>query len=251
MIFLVSFRARSGARHSHRCRMFLKRKEFQPCNKMGKIVSSASRRDADASGQLPPDAFSLYARDNAAGGVRKYLNHDERKRVLGACAMLGTRPALFVLTLAWTGARVSEILALTPRAIQVERSLISIVTLKRRRWSVREVPIPPELMQSITQEFSLLTAQQDLHDRTAPLWSMHRVTAWRLVKRVMADASVSGRAACPRGMRHGFGVGTLQAGVPITLLQRWMGHARLSTTAIYATVSGPEELAMAKKFWDG
>jgi len=218
---------------------------------MGKIVSSANRRDADASNQLPPDAFSLYAQESAAGGGRKYLNHDERKRVLDACAMLETRLGLFILTLAWTGARISEILALTPRAIQVERSLLSIVTLKRRRWSVREVPIPPELMQSLAQEFSLLIAQQDQEHCNAPLWSMHRVTAWRLVKRVMADASVCGRAACPRGMRHGFGVGTLQAGVPITLLQRWMGHARLSTTAIYATVSGPEELAMARKFWDG
>lgn len=217
---------------------------------MGKIVSSASRRDAAARGQLPPDAFSLYARDSTAGGGRKYLNRDERKRVLGACATLETRPALFILVLAWTGARVSEILALTPRAIQVERSLISIVTLKRRRWSVREVPIPPELMQAIEQEFSLLDAQQDPHDCTAPLWPMHRVTAWRLVKRVMAHASVSGRAACPRGMRHAFGVGIVQAGVPITLLQRWMGHARLSTTAIYSTVSGPEEVAMARKFWD-
>ena len=218
---------------------------------MGKIVSSASRRDAPARGQLPPDAFSLYAPDSTAGGGRKYLNRDERKRVLGACTMLDIRPALFILVLAWTGARVSEILALTPRAIQAERSLISIVTLKRRRWSVREVPVPPELMRSLAQEFSLLAAQQDQHDCTARLWPMHRSTAWRLVKRVMADASVSGRAACPRGMRHAFGVGIVQAGVPITLLQRWMGHARLSTTAIYSTVSGPEELAMAKKFWDG
>jgi site-specific recombinase XerD len=29
-----------------------------------------------------------------------------------------------------------------------------------------------------------------------------------------------------------------------------MGHARISTTAIYADVSGEEELAFAAKFWD-
>jgi site-specific recombinase XerD len=50
-------------------------------------------------------------------------------------------------------------------------------------------------------------------------------------------------------MRHGFGVGTLQSGVPITLVQRWLGHARLSTTAIYADVSGAEEMAFAERFW--
>jgi len=217
---------------------------------MGKTVSSACPRDPGESDLPPPNAFSLYAQDNTAGGGRKYLNHDERRRVLAGSATLERRHALFVLVLAWTGARVSEILALTPRAIQVERSLIAIVTLKRRRWSVREVPIPPELMRSLEKEFSLPVAQRDPEHCNTRLWPMHRVTAWRCVKHVMAVASVSGRAACPRGMRHAFGVGIVHAGIPITLLQRWMGHARLSSTAIYATASGPEELAMAKKYWD-
>lgn len=221
-----------------------------PCNTMGKTVTSVGRCGPADGDQAPPYEFSLYAQDGSAGGGRKYLNHEERARVLAASEALDRRSALFILALAWTGARVSEILALTPRAIQVERSLISIVTLKRRRWSVREVPIPPELMQSLEQEFSLLAAQQDQEHCNGCLWPMHRVTAWRLVKGVMAAASVSGRAACPRGMRHAFGVGIVQAGVPITMLQRWMGHARLSTTAIYATACGPDELLMAKKFWD-
>lgn len=152
---------------------------------MGKTVSSASCRDASARGQLPADAFSLYAQDSTAGGGRKYLNRDERKRVLGACAMLDTRPALFILVLAWTGARVSEILALTPRAIQVERSLISIVTLKRRRWSVREVPIPPELMRSLAREFSLLAATRSAI----------------LQRPAVANAPFDGMASCQA--RHG------------------------------------------------
>lgn len=50
-------------------------------------------------------------------------------------------------------------------------------------------------------------------------------------------------------MRHGFGVGTRQSGVPITLLKRWLDHARLSTTEIYLDVIDPEELAFASLFW--
>jgi site-specific recombinase XerD len=67
----------------------------------------------------------------------------------------------------------------------------------------------------------------------------------------MQRSEIVGRQACPRGLRHRFGVGTLQSGVPLNLVQRWHGHARMSTTAIYADVSGPEERAFAARFWEG
>lgn len=216
---------------------------------MGKNVSQADGcliNVQSASSRL----MSLYAVGSGAVAERKYLNLDERHRVLAAVNTLAARPALFTLTLAWTGARVSEVLALTPCSFQIERSLVSIVTLKRRCWSVREVPLPPDLMRALDREFTLQAAQQDRQHSDIRLWPMNRVTAWRHIKRVMKDAGITGRPACPRGLRHAFGVGTVQAGVPITLLQKWMGHARLSTTGIYAAVSGPEEIALAKKFWD-
>lgn len=218
---------------------------------MGKIVSPADRRDRNRVQLAAPDATSLYAASSSAAAERKYLNREERQRVIAATDHLPMRPALFALTLAWSGARISEVLALTPCSFQIERSLIAIVTLKRRRWCVREVPIPPALMQMLALEFGLAGAQGDQAVAGERLWSMSRTTAWRVVKRVMALAGISGRGACPRGLRHSFGVGTLQAGVPITLLQRWLGHARLSTTEIYTKVIGPEEIAFARLFWNG
>jgi site-specific recombinase XerD len=65
----------------------------------------------------------------------------------------------------------------------------------------------------------------------------------------MAMAGIKGKRACPRGLRHSFGVGGAQSGIPVTLLQRWLGHARLSTTAIYLDVLGPEEREIAARFW--
>jgi site-specific recombinase XerD len=70
-----------------------------------------------------------------------------------------------------------------------------------------------------------------------------------LVKRVTMLCQVTGRRACPRGLRHAFGVGTLQAGVPLNLTQRWLGHAKIDTTAIYAAACGEEERALAAGFW--
>jgi integrase/recombinase XerD len=43
----------------------------------------------------------------------------------------------------------------------------------------------------------------------------------------------------PKGLRHSFGVKAIQSKVPLNLVQRWMGHASLRSTAIYADVIGP------------
>jgi integrase/recombinase XerD len=180
-------------------------------------------------------------------GARKYLNSVERKRALTAMRRLPIDKALFAMTLAWTGARISEVLALTRASLQVEHGVVAIVTLKRRRFCVREVPIPPELIAALDRHFTITS--RCLAHCDERLWPFSRTTAWRLIRQVMAAAQIAGRQACPRGLRHSFGVGTLQAGVPINLIQAWLGHASVATTAIYAAACGPEEIAFAELFW--
>jgi integrase/recombinase XerD len=211
------------------------------CNIMGKIVA----RKIGSARRAAQDGGSLYGHD----GGRKYLNAAERTRALAVMAALPLDKALFAQTLAWTGARVSEVLALTPASFQIEQQLVSFRTLKRRRHSVREVPLPAALIAALDTKYRLVEAQQDSDIANRRLWPWHRVTAWRLVKLVMCRGRISGRAASPRGFRHGFGVGTLQAGAPLNLVQRWLGHANIRTTAIYADASGLEERAFAAGFW--
>jgi integrase/recombinase XerD len=189
--------------------------------------------------------FSLYA----TNGSRKYLNHHERLRVLAEMAKLPPDRALFCLTLAWTGARVSEVLALTPSSFQVERGVVAIRTLKRRRHHVREVPIPPEVIAALDRHFKISATRDHLSHPNHRLWPWCRETAWRVIKATMHKSGINGRCAFPRGLRHAFGVGSLQSGAPLNLVQRWLGHARISTTAIYADASGPEELDFAARFW--
>ena len=181
------------------------------CNRMINSVAH-ERRPISGSGGRGARTASLYAED----GARKYLNHAERQRALAVMAELPTDQALFALTLAWTGARVSEILALTGSSFQIEGGAVAIRTLKRRRHSVREVPIPPELAEALDRHFHLSSMRGG--DRR--LWPWHRTTAWRVIKRVMRRSAIAGRQACPRGLRHAFGVGALAAGVPLNLVQR-------------------------------
>jgi integrase/recombinase XerD len=69
------------------------------------------------------------------------------------------------------------------------------------------------------------------------------------VKVVMAASNVCGVPAMPKGLRHTFGVGAFQANVPPHLVQRWLGHASLRTTAIYGEVIGNEDRAFAARLW--
>ena len=184
-------------------------------------------------------------------GGRKYLNGSERRRFIAASERQAPDVRLFCLLLAWTGSRISESLAVTPAAFDLDRSIVSIVTLKRRRFVVREVVLPPGVLAELDTAYDLRNSQIDPDRAARRLWPWCRVTGWRHVKAVMAAAGVAGDCAMPKGLRHGFAVAAFQASVPPNLVQRWMGHASLRTTVIYAEVSGPEEMGFAQRMWSG
>ena len=66
----------------------------------------------------------------------------------------------------------------------------------------------------------------------------------------MRDAGIDGPQACPRGLRHGFGVAAVTAGVPLPTVAAVLGHADLSTTAIYTTAIGAEARELVARVWD-
>ena len=65
----------------------------------------------------------------------------------------------------------------------------------------------------------------------------------------MRAAEVSGPAATPKGLRHSFGIAALTAAIPLTMIQKWMGHSDILTTAIYLDASGTEERRIAFRMW--
>ncbi len=187
---------------------------------------------------------SLYS----AAGQRKYLTPAERERFIAA-ALACARPELksFCLTLAYTGCRISEALALSVGSIETEDAFIAIRSLKKRSRAVivREVPVPQSLIRTLRRVHRL--GARDGHRR---LWNWSRSRAWQLVKAVMARAGIAeGIHATPKGLRHGFGLHAIRSGVPLNLVQRWLGHARMETTAIYLQAMGNEEREIAARMW--
>ena len=70
---------------------------------------------------------------------RKYLTAAERKRFLAA---VRSHPKPAVQTLAMTGCRVSEALAIRACDVDLEANEVRIATLKRRTSHWRAVPLP-------------------------------------------------------------------------------------------------------------
>lgn len=184
-------------------------------------------------------------------GRRKYLTSKERNSFLKAARALPDYERTFCLTLAYTGARISELLQLSSRHIDRSARCVIIETLKRRRRAIfRAVPVPNDLILELERIHKLGSLHPDTTPSNELLWHWCRTTAWNRVKKCMAAAEIIGAQATPKGLRHGFAVAALQSGVPINFVRKWLGHARLSTTEIYADASGDEERSIAQRFWE-
>lgn len=186
---------------------------------------------------------SLYS----ASGERKYLTPSERHAFMrAACACTRLELRSFCLVLAYTGCRISEALALTERCIECREEFIALRCLKKRGVLViREIPVPSACIDAIRRSHSL-----DGRYPNRRLWPWSRSRAWQLVKQIMQEAGIgSGIHTTPKGLRHGFGIHAVRCGIPLNLIQRWLGHARLETTSIYVQATGQEEREIASRMW--
>ena len=185
----------------------------------------------------PHNQLSLYS----PRGQRLYLDEAERGRFLKALERADERTRLLGLVLFYTGCRLSEALELTPEHIRSVEGVIVFRTLKRRKLVMREVPVPKSLIAELDGKNS--------EDRRC-LFPCHRATAWRFIKAVMAAAQIRGPQAVPKGLRHCFAVHAVRSGVPLNLIQIWLGHAQMSTTLIYATASATTQREFASLMWN-
>jgi len=179
-------------------------------------------------------------------GQRKYLTVVERRLWLRAAQKMPLRSRLFLQTLAYSGARISEVLSLVPVSFDESEGVVIVECLKKRsRGIYRAIPLPGTLVKEVmaltAPDGTPLLAEQRI-------WNCSRTTAWKWVKQAMALAKLAGPKASPKGLRHSFGVNSLRSS-PITLVKKWLGHSRLSTTEIYVGAIGPEEREIAARIW--
>lgn len=175
-------------------------------------------------------------------GRRKYLTPAEGKRFLRCARALPQAESLLCLTIYYTGIRISEALALTAEDVDFSTAVLRIRSLKKRdKRQFRRLPVPERLLEGLRK---LSAARSE-----GTLWTFSRTTGWRIIKRVMDDAKITGIHATAKGLRHGFGVRGVFAGVPLNLLQLWFGHSQPTTTAIYLDVRDDEERQLMQRTW--
>lgn len=183
-------------------------------------------------------------------GQRKYLTQAEREQFLNKSREMRLEVYTFCRLLAETGCRISEALNLRREHIDLTEKMVSIETLKKRRTgSFRRVPVSDLTLLALISSYELNNGGN--FEGKGRLWNWSRMTGYRHVCHVMDQANIKGACASPKGLRHGFAVAALQAGAPLNLVQRWLGHAHWNTTAIYADMVDDEERFFAEKLWLG
>jgi integrase/recombinase XerD len=137
--------------------------------------------------------------------------------------------------------RAEHFLGLTITRIDSADEAVVFETLKQRKRGIfRAVPVSRGL---IPLPISYGTGKE------GRLWPWGRTTAWKIAKGVMRDAGIAECLCKPRALRHAFAVEAGQKGIALNIVQRWLGHARIETTAIYASAIGDEERNLARRAW--
>lgn len=192
-------------------------------------------------------------------GNRLYMTVEERNAFLATANTVDRRIKTLCNLLVYTGCRISEALELSPRRINLIEESIVLRSLKKRKnrdgqpkLSYRSVPVPASLIEQLDLVYGVREIQKrgNATELDTRIWPWTRVWGWKKVKAVMdAAAIVDGPHKTAKGLRHSYGVAAAQAGIQLNMLQKWMGHADMKTTAIYANALGEEERAIAARMW--
>ena len=181
---------------------------------------------------------------------RKYLTAAERANFVGIARQAECPDVqTFALMLTYTGCRISEALAVRICDVDIQRALIHIRSLKRRAETWREVPIPRNFTRELELTHQLRRYQAVIRTRNIRLWNFSRSTAYRKITGLMTEANIEGAQACPKGLRHGFGIAAVEAGVPLPTIAAVLGHSSITTTAIYTTAIGEEARDLLRRVW--
>ncbi len=155
---------------------------------------------------------------------------------------------LTFLVLRYTGARIGEVLSIDDRTdIDFRNAEIKLITLKqkhkktRRRPPTRIVPVPSILTNEIANYIATYPAMR------GKIFHLAQGNFRRKFYELAEIAGIDRELAHPHILRHSRAIELLRAGVPVTIVQNILGHAYLTTTALYLQISGQDAKNILKE----
>ncbi|MDR3563246.1 MAG: site-specific integrase [Negativicutes bacterium] len=159
----------------------------------------------------------------------RYFTADEIRAILAHCSSARKVDIYFLVNLLWrTGIRVSEAIALVAADIDPATHQIQIRSLRRRDGHVRVIPLHTDF----STEINDWIGQKQLADSDR-LFPVTRKTAYNWVAWACRQAGFTDGRAHPQILRHSFAVNLLAQGMPVTIVQEFLGHTDLAETLIY------------------
>lgn len=140
------------------------------------------------------------------------------------------RDRLIILTLAYTGIRASELVALRPCDIAGD----FIFVRQGKGAHPRTIPLADTIKKPLDDYI-----RDNKVKPTGPIFGIKRGRLYRIVRGYALKAGIDDFS--PHSLRHYFATRLLEKGANIRAVQELLGHADISTTAIYCDVV-PEHL---------
>ena len=161
--------------------------------------------------------------------VVERLSRDEERRLIQHAYRDRGEHGLLIKTLFQTGARVSEFANIKVEHFFLDELMILIE--KGKGGKSRYVPVLPELAQELrTHLGNRGTGYLFETNRHLP-YSPRRIQ--QIVKAAAEGAKIKKRVY-PHLLRHSVATTLLERGMPIDQIQKFLGHAKLETTQVYA-----------------
>jgi site-specific recombinase XerD len=183
-------------------------------------------------GQRPPN----YGRRFPA----EILTGDEINRLMAACGrgLAGRRNRAMIVVMWRCGLRIAEVIALEPRDVDLDGGTVTVRHGKGNRRRV--VGIDPAAA-AVVERWQTARAELGVR-RGAPLFcTITRgdvggpvgAPYFREAMKALGDRAGIDKRVHPHGLRHTFAVDLMREGVPLTMIQKLLGHGDLATTARY------------------
>jgi len=182
------------------------------------------------------EKFFEYAGPRKRRKLPVVLTVDETQRLLNALHVPRIRSAAVVTYSC--GLRSSEVISLSVEWITAEAGSLHIHNAKG--GLDRVVPLPKRTL-SILKEHWYRERPSGKLLFESPHHSRSTLAGDTLRKAVKAAANEVGinRPICLHTLRHCYASHLMEYGVPLPLIQRWMGHKSITTTTLYTQLTTP------------